>query len=135
MSPDLITAFREFLWAGTVWNDHNFNYDQVAEKAQAACRAAGIQTPEEANDLLERLAEEQTKMEALEELVAADRNEIGSYGSNKGLRGQTARLNERLERAQALLAKVPRVATNAGKHDLSIFLGQYRRWLETLDTP
>jgi molecular chaperone GrpE (heat shock protein) len=137
MSPELIDAFRDFLRAGTVWNKHNYSFDEVAAKTCQACLAAGIQTADEANDMIETLADEQAKMEALEELVAHDRKVIGSYNSNKGLRGQNHRLNRRLQYLQARLAKMPRISREPvetlTRDHIENFISDHHDWLDSLD--
>ena len=51
-------CIREYLWMARVWNDHNFTYDIIREKAKKAADSLGCSTVEEANELLDKLQEQ-----------------------------------------------------------------------------
>ena len=52
----LITAIREFIWAGMCWNDHNFREGDLASKCRTACNELGIKTVDDANKAMVRIA-------------------------------------------------------------------------------
>ena len=48
-------CIREYLWMALVWNDHNFTYDVIREKAKKAADALNCSTVEEGNEFLDQL--------------------------------------------------------------------------------
>lgn len=39
---EMAPAIRDILWCALVWNDHNFTYEDLREKAKRAAMALGI---------------------------------------------------------------------------------------------
>lgn len=40
---ELTPAVRDVLWCALVWNDHNFSYDDLRDKAHRAAKALGYE--------------------------------------------------------------------------------------------
>lgn len=53
----LLDGFRQFLWMAVCWNDHNFREGTVTKKCREVCQGLDIKTVEEANELLDGMAE------------------------------------------------------------------------------
>lgn len=51
-------CIRECLWMARVWNDHNFTYDVIREKAKKAADSLECATVEEANAFLDLLQDQ-----------------------------------------------------------------------------
>ena len=58
-----LNGMREMLWAGLVWNDHNFCEGTLAMKCRQLCKDAGIKNVDQANRFLDRMQERLTSDE------------------------------------------------------------------------
>lgn len=129
MSPHLLTAFREFLYAGLAWTEHD-PCDDIPRRCQLACQSAGIESMIQAEELLQKLEDQQNRMEYLEAITVNDMKEIGSYTKGTGLRGENRKLRNQLDRYLEAMQGVPIASRDMSTDDVLAFLNDYCDWLE-----